>query len=153
MPDQIKWVSTQMEKLNLPEVDRPTGLGEKYEFPDDPDTLTSNKLGQLLLRITAYNSYVVRVIGSVESDVLILETVYKELLAKYRRDNDFGKMTSDAFENLAAVSDKEISEVRDRLVKRQALLIQLKSFASMYQLQYAALSRELARRGQELKMG
>ena len=52
--DILEWVKGKMKKHRLPLPKKPEGTDPKLEFPDDPDDLSSAKLGQLMLKMTSF---------------------------------------------------------------------------------------------------
>lgn len=141
-----------MKKLDLPNPEPPDDLGESYEFPNDPEKLSGMHLGQLMLRISSYLSYSTRLLGSIESDITLLDSFCKDAVAKFRMDNETKRMAADMMEAVAATQDIQLAELRTRKIRRLAIQAKLSAAVKSYEIQYSALSRELARRSMEYKM-
>ena len=150
--EEVKLVEAYMEKMRLPRPERPESFGETYEFPDDPSALSDTALGQLMLRLAAYYSYSIVLLGTVDSELALLEAFCKDAVAKFRLENELGRLNADMVEATAAAIDPNIADLRNRKIRRGAVQNRLKSYTESYQFQYNALSRELTRRSSSYKM-
>ena len=145
-------VDKYLDKFRLPFPERPEDFGETYEFPNDPDTLSDIRLGTLMLKISAYFSYSTRMLGVVESEIAILDSLLKEGIARFRMDPENKRMNVDLVEAAVAVTDAKFADLRTRKVRRTAVQLRLKAAPESHKILFGAFSRELARRGMTVKM-
>jgi len=150
--DAVRHAEELLKKSGLPLPKRPAGLAEEYEWPNDVTALTSTQLGQLMGRLSGWQGYSTRLLGMAAIDLHAFETIYDLLLGRA-----MGKLSSEkrqVKEVLKAVSvdsDPILTKLTRALVTKKAAVEALQMQVEIYKQHWLALSREQARRADEIK--
>lgn len=150
----MAWAKQNMKKHRLPEASKPTDDDPEIDFPDDPDRLTSNRLGQLMLRFTAFTGWALRLYGLADSEYALVESEYSRLVHSrgIEKRKTLGRVAADVVEAaVLADADAELNELYERKLKLQTVRTQLDNRIKTYEKYYSALSRELSRRELEAR--
>lgn len=149
--DVLKWAREKMEKKRLPLPKRPRGKNPEFAFPDDPDTLSSNELGQLMMRMTSFFGYAQRLFGLADSEFALVDIEYKVKInaAGIAVREKLGRVAADVVEAAVLNESEDIGPLYERRLKLMTIRSQLESRLKIYEKLYQALSRELSRREME----
>lgn len=148
----MKEVTENMKSQRLPSPARPKADDPEYQFPEDPDELTSAQLGQLMLRFAAWEGYTHRLLGPVEAELVALEkeSQIKVLGAGAGLRDELGKNAGrDTVEAAVLAFHPEFLPLTQRITKLKTAKASLESRATIYQAGWSALSREQTRRADE----
>lgn len=152
--DVLDWAKRNMKRHKLPEPVKPRGEDPELSFPDDPDRLSSAKLGQLMLRTTSFLAWALKLYGLADSEYALVEAEYKiQINARgVNKRKEMGRVAADVIEAAVLADDEgELGELYERKLKLQTVRTQLDNRIKIYEKCYAALSRELSRRELEAK--
>lgn len=152
-----------LARENLPSAKPPNHLlGIDYDFPTDPNQLTSLQLGTLRLELSALRGYAERLLGEKEIYLHELELVFDYMVGT----SMLTLARSDAFKGLPrAAGVKEVLRYQtidsDDILKRLFhRIVEMKSEVEIFRLQFniyeghlQALSREQSRRESETRFG
>lgn len=148
-------IKERQEKIGLPLPAKPKGFGKEYDFPEDPNSLQSVELGQLMLRMAGFNGYALRVIGGLEAEQVALEAEYRVAIADAGREirEKMGRVAADTIESLALANSPGLMPLYRRLTEIRVALARMNSLSKIYTSQAGALSRELSRREMDSRVG
>jgi len=152
--DEVKaWAEERLAKQRLPLPKKPRGKEPEFEFPEDPDSLSSNRLGQLMLQMAAFGAYAQRLHGLADSEFALVEAEYKIKIsaAGIAVRERLGRVAADVVESVVLGEDKTLGELYERRLQLQTVLTQLESRLKIYENLGKALSRELSRREMEVR--
>lgn len=149
------WAREKLKRQQLPLPKRPTSEQPEYEFPEDPDAVTSVELGQLMLRYAAYHGYTLRLMGVVDSELTAIESEYQLRIQTHGlvERQELGRVAFDAIEAAVLVKYPELYAMKRRVTELRTIRVQLETSATIYERHWTALSREQARRAAEAKAG
>ncbi|KKK58347.1 hypothetical protein LCGC14_3045360, partial [marine sediment metagenome] len=71
------WATERVNAQRLPLPSKPKNNEPEYEFPTDPSSLTSTELGQLMLRFASWYGYTVRLLGTADSELTLVDAELK----------------------------------------------------------------------------
>lgn len=150
----LEWAREKMEKKRLPLPKRPRGKDPEFIFPDDPDTLSSSELGQLMMRMTAFFGYAQRLFGLADSEFALVDIEYKVQInmAGIEVREKLGRVSADVVEAAVLSENEDIAPLYERRLKLMTIRSQLESRLKIYEKLYQALSRELSRREMESRV-
>ncbi len=151
--DIMDWTKEKMQKHHLPTPLKPEYTDPKLDFPDDPDDLSSNKLGQLMLQMTAFLGWALSLYGLADSEFALVDSEYKVQVNSLgiEKRKELGRLSADVIEAAVLADNEDLGELYERRLKLQTVRIQLDNRIKIYEKFYAALSRELSRRELEAK--
>jgi len=150
--DAVRHAEALLNKSGLPLPKRPLGFMEEYEFPDDVTALTSVQLGQLMGRLSGWQNYGTRLLGMAEMDLHAFETIYELLLGRaMARCASEKRLVKEVLRAVAVDSDPVLTRLTRALVTKRAATEVLKMQVEIYKSHWVALSREQARRSDEIK--
>ena len=149
--DVLGWAKEKMDTRRLPLPKKPRGRDPQFDFPDDPDALGSNELGQLMMRMASYLGYTQRLLGIADSELALVEAEYRLRVntAGLEARERLGRVAADVVEAAVLAENGDLVPLYERRLRLMTVCIQLKSRLSMYEKFYQALSRELSRREME----
>lgn len=144
-----------IKKRKLPLLGKPAFDAPEFSFPNDPDSVTSTQLGQLMLRFAAWRGYAQRLLGTVDTELTVLEAEYKLKVGveglKVRKEME-GRPSADTVEAAVLERNEELAPLYERRLKLLAARTQLTARLVVYEGLYQALSRELSRRELEARI-
>ncbi len=151
----LEKVQSKIAQLNLPIPPKPSTVDTEMQLPPDPDKLTSTELAQKLMKASAWFGYVQRLIGVLESELVLLNAEYKirmNVLGIPVR-NKLGKQNKEVIESVVLNENKDIMPLFTRIQELTSIRSTLESRMEVYSKFYAALSREQSRRDSETRAG
>jgi len=144
---------TFLRGLGAPMQRKPQGMDAEYDFPTNAATLTSLQLGNVRLQLSAWQTYILFIIGKEETELSTLESVYEMRLGSamntVRVRNQKGVIAKEILASVALTEDKELERAYRVVLGRRARLKRLQTQADIYKEQLAVLSREQSRREAE----
>lgn len=150
------WSKEAIATQHLPLPAKPRTEDPQFDFPTEPDKLSNIQLGQLMLRMTAYHAYALRLYGMADAEYTVVDTEFKLLASRegLKIREEVGRVSADVVESLVVSSgaNNEVIELFQRKTKLEAIKNQLDIRLKIYEKCWQALSRELARRELETKM-
>ena len=153
--DIYDWATAKVEKLRLPVPTKPSFPSPEFELPDDPNRLTSTELGQLMLRMTAFYGYCLRMLGMVESELCVVEAEYKIKVhtasLEVRKEME-GRPAVDVVEAAVLAQNEDLTPLYKRRLELMAIRQQLDARLKIYEKCGSTLSRELSRREVETRI-
>lgn len=150
------WAKKKLLEHRIPLPKSPKSDVADYEFPEDPDALTSTELGQLMLRCAAYAGRRNVQLGVLESELVALDREYKlkvGTLGLGIREELGGRPSQETVEFAVLNKHPELLPLYKRITELETIRANLKRQIETYQLHWQALSRELSRRFEEMKTG
>ncbi len=145
-----------LAREGLPEAKKPTHLlGREYDFPTDPNILTSMQLGRIKLEMASLRGHVQSILGKQEIILHELEMVLDFMIPlemlELVRSEEFRKLPRAALvkEVLRAAAIERnplIKRLFHRTVETKLIAQRLRVQYEIYEGHYAALSREQSRR-------
>jgi class 3 adenylate cyclase len=155
--EALRWVDDMFAKQHLPIPGKPKGKDPQFELPDDPDALKSPRLGDLMMRMSAWLSRSQYLYGLADSELVIVDKEFARELAERGPDirERIGRVAADVVEAtmMNENEDEELEELYKRRVKLLSVTKRLESMIKIYERGYQALSRELSRRELEARRG
>lgn len=154
--DELKQrVREGMRKKRLPLPKRsPKGDDPEFLVPRDPNRLGSVELGQWLLRLAGYEAYCARLLGQVESELVLVDaelTLKVNAYAPEVREELGGRPNTEVVEAQVLVKHDELASLYERRLELRAYKAELASRLKIYERSWQSLSRELARREIEVR--
>jgi len=152
--EMFKAADRWMTGLQLPQMEKPEGLGRQYSYPSDVSVIKSNTLGTLSLQLTAFYTYTLQLLGREESELGALEEVFSVKLGiamdeeASRRAGD-GRTVKEVLRALALSNDEDVKKMYQALLARRHRVKLLETQANIYKEQLVRLSREQSRREAE----
>lgn len=141
-----------LSETGLPLPKKPEGFAGEYEFPTDPTALSGLELAQLMGRLAAWRGYLMRVMGLQEVKLVSFETVYEILLgAAMSKAQGDKREVKEVLKARAINENKNLRRMTQRIIELRAQNHLLKTQDAVYQLQWAALSREQGRRSDDIR--
>ena len=148
------WATERVNAQRLPLPSKPKNKEPEYEFPTDPSSLTSTELGQLMLRFASWYGYTVRLLGTADSELTLVDAELK--LTVHQRGleirDTLGRVSADVVEAAVLKEHAELGPLNKRRLELTAVKIQLEARLKIYEKMHLALSRELARREMEARI-
>lgn len=151
----LETVQKKIAELNLPVPPKPATDDTEMQLPPDPSLLSSTALAQKLMRASSWFGYVQRLIGVLESELVLLNAEYKikvNVLGIPVR-NKLGKQNKEVIESIVLNENKDIMPLYTRIQELTSIRETLNSRMEIYHKFYAALSREQSRRESESRVG
>ena len=151
----LKRVSNKIQALNLPLPPQPSTEDTEMKLPEDPDKLTSTQLAQKMSRASSWFGYVQRLLGVLESELILVEAEYKiEINIKGIPVREkLGKVNKDVVEACVLEAYEELMPLYTRIHELKAIKAALESRLEIYSKFHQTLSREQSRREMEMKTG
>lgn len=149
------WATERVKRQNLPLPKKPRGADPEYDVVDDPDSLSSIELGQRMSRFAAWLTYCARLVGVVESELVLVEAEYKLKVNAAMidaREALPGRPSADLVEAYVLRRDDELGPLYKRRLELVAIKAQLEPRLRIYEKAWQALSRELTRREIETRV-
>ena len=143
------WATDRVRRQNLPLPKKPRGTDPEYDVVDDPDSLSSVELGQRMSRFAAWLTYCMRLVGTVESELVLVEAEYKLRVNAAMidaREALPGRPSADLVEAYVLRESDELGLLYKRKLELVAIKAQLEPRLRIYDKSWQALSRELTRR-------
>lgn len=137
-------------------------LGEDYDFPTDPATLTSIGLGRLMLQLAALRGYARDKLGREEIFLHELDQVFEfmvplKMLDLIRSDDFKGlprsALVKEVLRSSAIDGEDRLKKLFHRMVGQTAIVERLRVQFEIYEGHYFALSREQSRREASARVG
>ena len=137
-------------------------LGEDYDFPLDPATLTSMELGRLMLRLASLKGYSGDRLAREEIALHELDQVLEYLvplkMLDLIRSDEFkdlprAALVKEVLRSAAIDGDDLLKRLFHRSVDQRAAVARLKAQYEIYESGYYALSREQSRREASARAG
>ena len=151
----LERVQKKIYDLHLPVPPQPSTEDVEMQLPEDPDKLTSTQLAQKMSRSSSWFGYVQRLLGILESELILIETEYKlemNVLGVEIRDK-LGKVNKDVIEACVLKSHDELMPLYTRIQELKSIKATLESRLEIYSKFHQTLSREQSRREMEMKTG
>lgn len=153
-PEEIKakdineWAMGRIKGLGLPLPRKSKGTDPEFSFPDDPDEMTSTEVGQLMFRFADWFAYATRLLGMVDSELVLVESEYKLKvnMRGIKLREKLGRVSADVIESAVLAKDGDITEIYKRRLELLAIKTHLEARTKIYERGYQAMSRELTRR-------
>ena len=151
----LERVKEKIQNLHLPIPPQPSTEDVEMQLPEDPDKLTSTQLAQKMSRASSWFGYVQRLLGVLESELILVEAEYKieiGVLGIVVRDK-LGKVSKDVVEANVLDMTPELMPLFTRIHELKAIKATLESRLEIYSKFHQTLSREQSRREMEMKTG
>ena len=129
----LERVQKQIYDLHLPVPPQPSTEDVEMQLPEDPDKLTSTQLAQKMSRSSSWFGYVQRLLGILESELILIETEYKlemNVLGVEIRDK-LGKVNKDVIEACVLKSHDELMPLYTRIQELKSIKATVKSILSI----------------------
>lgn len=140
------------QDVGLPLPKKPADFGGEYEFPPDPTKLTGLELAALMGRLTAWRGYLMRVLGLLDVKLVAFETIYEILLgAGMATAQGEKREVKEIVKAKAITADVNLRRMTQRITELKAQRGLLKMQDEIYSIQFNALSRDQARRSDEIR--
>jgi hypothetical protein len=151
----LDWAKGKLRAQRLPLPKKPAADKPEYEFPEDPDALTSVELGQLMLKYAAYHGYTLRLMGVLDAELTALESEYQLKVQTYGLEarQELGRVAFDAIEAAVLQKRRELVGVKKRITELRTVRASLEASSQIYERHWNALSREQARRTSDIRTG
>ncbi len=156
--DKVPWnwkigisnVNMKLSLLSSPAI--PKSFGQEYQFPEISN-ISSQELGDWLMKLSAWKGYALKLLSKSEVERIILDESYDAGIAKCAAEIDKNgkKVTKDVIVGNAITKVDGFREIKIKLIEKKAEVEGLKRIIDIYSAQLDALSRELSRRGQDIK--
>lgn len=162
MSDKLRWLegAKRAEELlaqeRLPSPKPPEHLlGQDYDFPTDPATLTSSGLGRLMLQLAALRGWAKDRVGREDLRLHELELVFDYLVPLQMAELVLGDelknapraaLVKEVLRSKAIDGDEKLKRLFHRIVEAKARVQALQTQLEIYESHYYALSREQSRR-------
>ncbi len=145
-----------LKGLGLPSLIKPVGLGAEYSFPTDLSLLQSHQLGDLSLKLTAYYTYALQLLGREDGELGAIEAVY-DIKLGLAMDAEAGRRVGaspvkDILRALAIENDENVKRLHRSILVRTHRKKLLEVQSSIYHEQLTRLSREQSRREGETRV-
>lgn len=150
------WAQSKLQDLSLPQPRRPATEEKEYDFPEDPDSLTTTELGQLMLRFAGYAGYRMRQLGVLESELVALDREWKLKVGSYGtsiREQLGGRPSIETVEAYVLNAHPELLPLYKRVTELETVRANLKRQVETYEYAWQALSREQSRRSDQVRTG
>lgn len=147
-----------LKELGLFKQIQPKDLNENYDFPTKVSNISFAELGSLQLKLTAWLSYTLDILGTQEMELSSFETVYsiilnnKMLQYKKAMSDSKGAIPKEMIEAACINEDAELQKQTQNLITRRAIITKLNSQIKIYEKSLNALSREQSRRESEARL-
>ena len=138
-------------RRDICDLQKPRSYGEKIQFPEDVAGLTTEGLGQLMMKLTAHRGYALYQLSITDVRYAGVKSLYEDEYRKVTSVLDTNKKTRVTVQQEALDASKELrdlKELMDRLAAEVGLLDRLQK---IYEIQITSLSRELSRRHMEME--
>ena len=143
----------RFQQLGFQEPRKPMFDGQ---IPSDLTKLSDNDLGSLLTLLTEWNNFVGSMTARSQMELKTAQEVFDlveaKLSALYHRDEE-GKRRSDAERKFAVRCDQRYAHARAQLITAEAYNTILGAVVDAASKSYAAVSRRITQRGQEIERG
>jgi hypothetical protein len=145
-----------MRGLNMPAMRKPVGHESEYDFPTDVTVLRSPQLGALQLRLAAWYTYSLSIIGREESELGVFKEIFDVKVGaamaveKTRHDKLVAK---EILRSICIQNVLELRKLHKAILARQHRVDLIKAQANVYHEQLVRLSREQSRRESEASVG
>ena len=151
----LERVKEKIQNLHLPIPPQPSTEDVEMQLPEDPDKLTSTQLAQKMSRASSWFGYVQRLLGVLESELILVEAEYKiEVNVKGIPIREkLGKVNKDVVEACVLEAYEELMPLYTRIHELKAIKATLESRLEIYSKFHQTLSREQSRREMEMKTG
>lgn len=147
----IDKINAKLDKFPLPQ--KPSTFGEEYSFPQDITNITSIDLGRWMFKLAAWKGYALKMLAYAETELAIVDDLYDANLAKYLGAMEPDRlMKKEAMIGKALNSDEKLKSLKSRLVLKSGEVAGVKRITEIYTLQLEVISREISRRGMDLKL-
>lgn len=133
----------------FPQMARPEGYGQSYQFPTNVDILSDRDLGSLQLRLAGWLTYLLQVLAREDIELGAFETVYDIKLgaamqvASVRSDK---RVVKDVLRAVTITDSADLTMLTQALITRRAKVKALQAQETIYREQLTRLSREQSRR-------
>jgi hypothetical protein len=146
----IQNVIKRVGELSRPSA--PKSFGDKYDFPSTSD-IVSQELGNWLMKLSSWKSYALKILALSDLKRIIIDDSYDSMISKkyYELTKTDGKVTKDYVIGCLLSEDENFKKLKIGLVEQKAEVETLKHIIDIYTVQLDAISREISRRGQEIK--
>jgi hypothetical protein len=116
--------------------------------------MSSVELGQLMLKYAGFHGYALRLLGIVDSELTALSAEYRMKVQMRGLDlrKVLGRVAFEAVEAAVLKAYPDLIPLYKRITELQTVKVQLSTHAEIYNRHWTALSREQARRADELRM-
>jgi hypothetical protein len=150
----IERVLERISDSGLPWPAKPKNYGEEYSFPSDPTTLTSTAVGELYARLSYWHGYAVRLLAVADMSADMLQGRFDLALnlKMAQLEEEGGRGLKDILRARAIASDPTLQAAAYALIEKAAYAKMLKAQASIYDQQAKAVSRELSRRSDDIRI-
>ncbi len=148
------WATERVSAQRLPLPKKPSEKDPEYEFPTDPASLNNPELGQLMLRFAGWYGYAVRLMGTAESELTLIDAEFRLTVNQQGLEirETLGRVSADVVEAAVLKEHEELGPMNKRRLELTAVKIQLEARLKIYEKMHLALSRELARREMEARV-
>ena len=154
--DAVERADAFIKAYKFPSPKRPTGLDAEYDFPTDPRTLTSEKLGALRLQLSAFHGYLLWLIGKEDVELSAFETVYDLILGDAMNTvahEQAKRLVNDVLRSVTIMNNETLLGLTRAVIERRARVGRLHAQLTVYEAHLSALSREQSRREMEARLG
>lgn len=141
-----------MDNLNVIHMSKPKAFENTYEFPVEVTNLKSDQLGSLNLKIGAFLSYTLEVLGKQSADLSLLEGVYGiklglEIATEKKKHS--GNTAREILESVVLADNDSLRKMHNVILRRRHKIATLQARVDSYREQLTRLSREQSRREAE----
>jgi hypothetical protein len=144
-------IKDKLNKYPLPNV--PPSFGKSYTFPEDVSSLTSIQLGNWLFKLAGWKGYTLHQLAFEESDYLVMDEMFNtKLEMKMSVAVSDKRLVKEALRGKIMMEDKDLAAFKARCLEKYGAVVGLKRIVELYSMQLDVISREISRRGLDIKM-
>lgn len=151
----LDWAASKLAQQRLPLPAKPETSGSEVSFPVDMSSLKSVELSQWMSQLSGYFGYTTRLLGLVESELVLADAEFKLKVNTFgldTRERLGGRPAADVVEAAVLKEHDELTSLYRRRLELLTVKTQLDARAKIYERFYQAFSRELSRREMELRL-
>jgi len=126
--------------------------GDSYEFPNNADNLSDEKLDSWLMFFGAWRGYIINQIAQMEGESSLLGEGFDLMMASKSADLEAvatKRLLKESLRGTILNENSDLLTLSKKIMILKAELRILKGRLSLYDVQFEAISRVITRRGQE----
>ena len=135
----------------FPAPDQPVD-GDSYEFPNNADNLTDDKLDSWLMFFGAWRGYAINKIAQMEGELTLMEEGFALVMSSKSADMEAvatKRILKESLRGMVLNENPDLVNLNKKVIVIRAELKVLKGRLSLYDAQFETISRVITRRGQE----
>ena len=136
---------------NFPSPSQPMD-GESYEFPNNADNLTDEKLDSWLMFFGAWRGFTINKLAQMEGEMSLMEEGFSLVMLSKSADMEATatkKLLKDSIKGMVLNENPDLTNLSKKIMVLRSELKILKGRLSLYDAQFETISRVITRRGQE----